>query len=62
MGAKINENRGCVADAFLERFGWHLSTKHPNSVIRFGPFGDHFRPKIGKGRPKRRQKNDAEKG
>ena len=42
MGAKIYpksvKNRGCVADAFLERFGRPLGAKWDSPVISTGPF------------------------
>ena len=67
MGSKIDgksmKSRGCVADAILERFGCVSGGARRNPRSSFcPPFGDHFRPKIEKRRPKRHPKNDAEKG
>ena len=52
------KNRGCVADAFLERF-WDAQER----LLQVSPvhFGSHFRPKIEKWHPKRHPKIDAEK-
>ena len=59
------KNRGCVADAFLERFwrapGCQKSSARCETEV---PFGDHFQPKIEKSKkwhPESHPKIDAEK-
>ena len=49
IDAKSLKNRGCVADAILERFGTVFGAKKGDRKCYGGPrFGDHFRAKVEK--------------
>ena len=52
------KNRGCVADAFWERFG---PPNGPRPGYFWMPFGDHFGPKIEKTTSKKASKNPCRK-
>ena len=58
IDAESMKNKGCVADAFLER---PLDEKGQRKCYGDGSFGDHFRPKLKKRHPKRHANFNAEK-
>ena len=59
---KSMKNRGCVADAFLERCGVAPKRQKGDRTIPApDPFGSHFRPKIEKMASKKKSKNRCRK-
>ena len=61
MDPKSMKNRGCVADAFLERFGAASGAAPPPGIYFWEPVGSHFRSKFEKMHPKKHPKINAEK-
>ena len=63
IDAKSMKSRGCVADAFLERFGCIFGANRPERVVRFGtPLATIFDQKSEKWVQKRFQKSMPKKG